>query len=124
MTGAAELLFNILNITERKTDSVNILIACNKSESFTARPPQKIKEALENEISSIISRKKQSLSEVKKNVDADDDDNDDDEFPLLTGMQGDGDFKFSMLEGSVDCICGSVIKQNTQKWSDWIHDQL
>ncbi|EDO18495.1 hypothetical protein Kpol_1032p92 [Vanderwaltozyma polyspora DSM 70294] len=121
----AEFLYQILNITEnRKHNGVDILIACNKSESFTARPPQKIKTVLETEITDIIKRKKQSLGSVKKTADSNVDDDEDDEMENENILDSMKDFKFSALEGEVDVIEGSVLKQKLSKWQEWMHEVI
>nr|2GED_A Chain A, Signal recognition particle receptor beta subunit [Saccharomyces cerevisiae]2GED_B Chain B, Signal recognition particle receptor beta subunit [Saccharomyces cerevisiae] len=59
LTTTAEFLVDILSITESSCENgIDILIACNKSELFTARPPSKIKDALESEIQKVIERRK------------------------------------------------------------------
>ncbi|CCF58315.1 hypothetical protein KAFR_0E01610 [Kazachstania africana CBS 2517] len=116
----AEFLVDILNVSEAKSEPIDILIACNRSESFTARPPLKIKEALEKEIGKIIQRKKKSLGKVSKDIDEDVEDQDD---VALFNVNTEN-FKFSMLEGSVDVVAGSVHKRNIGKWEEWIENHF
>lgn len=126
LTDTAEFLLDILTVTEVAKEPVDILLACNKSESFTARPPAKIKEALEREIGFAIERHTKSLSEVKKRRDLGngDEDNDDETAGFLDNMAGSNAFTFSMLEGTVDALDGSVVKKNINKWEDWLDSKL
>lgn len=126
LTETAEFLLEILTITEISSEPVDILIACNKSESFTARPPLKIKEALEKEIGLIIERHNKSLGEVKKRADlgnGNGDESDDENAAFLENFNGSNKFKFSMLEGEVDAMEGSVTKKNVSKWEDWLSEK-
>lgn len=126
LTDTAEFLLDILRVTEVAKDPVDILLACNKSESFTARPPAKIKEALEKEIALAIERHAKSLSEVKKRRDLGngDEDNDEETAGFLDNVGGSSKFAFSMLEGEVDVMEGSVLKKNISKWEDWLDDKM
>ncbi|CAI1534632.1 hypothetical protein SEUBUCD650_0K00770 [Saccharomyces eubayanus] len=120
LTTTAEFLVDILLITESSCENgVDILIACNKSESFTARPSSKINDALENEIQKIIERRKKSLNEVKRKVNEDEDTEN-----SLDALQSANGFKFANMEGSVVTIEGSVSKNNISKWQKWIDEKL
>lgn len=121
MTEVAELLYELINVTERRPDGVDILLACNKSESFTARPPLKVKTALENEIQEIIARKIKSLKSTSTHDSSDDDDVDDDA-PLLH-TQYSTRFTFDRMDGNVDALDGSVLKENIDKWECWIDER-
>ncbi|CCE61922.1 hypothetical protein TPHA_0B02490 [Tetrapisispora phaffii CBS 4417] len=123
ITQTAELLYNILNIVEdRDHNGVNILIACNKSESFIARPPQKILNALENEIANIIKRKKKSLNSVSDTQANDADLYDEDLLNDENPLDSINDFKFSLLESEITLAEGSVTKRKISKWQEWIND--
>ncbi|QLG70537.1 hypothetical protein HG535_0A04770 [Zygotorulaspora mrakii] len=131
LTEVAEFLFQILQVTERQPDGCDILLACNKCESFTSRPPAKIKDALEKEMDKIIARKRKSLDSVQNTLNGslkktDDADNEDDqeEKSALLDIQVAGGFKFSSLEGNVDALEGSVTKNNVDKWECWIEERL
>ncbi|CAI4045886.1 hypothetical protein SUVZ_11G0650 [Saccharomyces uvarum] len=120
LTTTAEFLVDILLITESSCENgVDILIACNKSESFTARPSSKINDALENEIQKIIERRKKSLNEVKRKVNEDEDTEN-----SLDVLQYANGFKFANMEGSVVAFEGSVSKNNISKWQKWIDEKL
>lgn len=57
----AEWLIYILDKLEQLSHPTNLLIACNKNESFISRPPNKIKSFLEIKIGQVLSRKKSSM---------------------------------------------------------------
>ncbi|CCD24047.1 Signal recognition particle receptor subunit beta NDAI_0C03870 [Naumovozyma dairenensis CBS 421] len=123
LTKTAEFLLDVLLITESKKNmEPNILIACNKSESFSSRPPLRIKEALETEISKIIVRKKKSIGDV--NIITQDGTDESNELEMLKELSSSGKFSFNLLEGSVDAISGSVLKKDIVKWQEWIEEQL
>lgn len=119
LTETAEFLFEIMQVTERFPNGVDILIACNKSESFTARPPSKIKAALEKEIENIISRRQKSLDVVQGEKTEDSVDNQ----PEGLRFAGTHGFKFETIEGNVDALEGSVLKKNIEKWECWIDER-
>lgn len=122
LTPTAEFLFEILQVTERFPNGVDMLIACNKSESFTARPPLKIKSALEKEIENIIIRKQKSLEMIKGNEKTDEDGNLQEE-PQVFNLGPNNAFKFESLEGNIDSVEGSVMKKNIDKWECWMDER-
>ncbi|EJS42988.1 srp102p [Saccharomyces arboricola H-6] len=120
LTSTAELLVDIVSITESNCENgIDILIACNKSESFTARPPSKIRDALEKEMQKVIERRKKSLNEVKRKVNEEEDTEN-----ALDVLQSTNGFKFENLEGSVVAFEGSVSKKNITKWRKWIDEKI
>lgn len=120
LTTTAGFLVDILSITESSCENgIDVLIACNKSESFTARPPSKIKDALENEIQKVIERRKKSLNEVERKINEEDDTEN-----ALDVLQSANGFKFANLEGSVVAFEGSVNKRKISKWREWIDERL
>lgn len=118
ITDTAEFLTNILLEIERIGEPVDILIACNKSESFTARQPAKIKQALEAEITKVLERRKKSLSNVENSLV---DENDDSE-PVNFTFDISKGFKFEHLEGELDVQSGSVYKKTIDSWYEWIKE--
>ncbi|CCK70990.1 Signal recognition particle receptor subunit beta KNAG_0F03280 [Huiozyma naganishii CBS 8797] len=127
LTNTAEFLVDVLNVTENSNPAIDVLIACNKFDFFTARPPAKIKQAIEREIGHIITRKKKSLNEVKKNgnsedVDGGDSDDEEDSLPLFSQVQYSGSFNFEQLEGTVEFISGSAMKNKVDGWCDWMSE--
>lgn len=129
LTKTAEFLFQILQLTERQKNGVDILLACNKSEMFTARPSLKIRDVLEREIEKIIVRKQKSLDTVtgpigghaqsNKNL-GDDEVDSEDAVDFETGSG----FSFDVLEGNLDAFEGSVLKRDIEKWECWIEERV
>lgn len=120
ITNAAELLYDILSVTESRPDGVDILLACNKSESFMARPPLKIKEALEQEINHIIERKLKSLKSSSRTIAGNEDL---EEENTVLHHQGRNGFEFDSIDGNVDATAGSVLKKDIDKWECWIDER-
>lgn len=128
LTKTAEFLFQILQLTEREKNGVDILLACNKSDSFAARQPSKIKSVLEKEIERIIQRKRNSLDTVSGSLDGGRDagqagDDDESHLDNMELLQSGGAFTFDILEGNVDAFEGSVSKRNIAKWDCWIRER-
>lgn len=117
----AELLYEILNITERRGNAIDILLACNKSEMFTSRPPKKFLTALEHDIGEIINRKKKNLGSISLRPASDLEADDDNEVFLQCGDSG---FKFSSLKGSFNVFEGSVLQRKIHKWESWLDKTL
>ncbi|SCU86824.1 LAME_0D07800g1_1 [Lachancea meyersii CBS 8951] len=123
LTETAEFLYDILALTERFPEGVGIMIACNKSESFSARPPLKIREALEKEIGKHIERKAKSLSAVNKAGGVSGENNEDESGAASLEFQSGRQFTFDALDGNVDAIEGSVLKSQIEKWECWIDER-
>lgn len=127
LTSTAELLYEILCVTETRPGGVDILLACNKAESFVARPPLKIKDALETEITEIIKRRVKSLKvNSKKATRGSSDDDEDDEdagHDLMALHQSSSGFEFDRIDGNVDAVGGSVLKKDIDKWECWIDER-
>ena len=112
---SAKFLYEILSTTERRPGGVDILIGCNKSDLFSARQSQKIKELLELEIDSYRKLNAHNISKV-------DNDEVDEEFSDL-GQSINSNFKFDLLEGNFDVVSGSVLKDKIEKWECWIDER-
>lgn len=117
----AELLVDILEQLETLSQPTDLLIACNKSDSFTARPPQRIKTLLEQTIASVLTRRKASLARDNGNTSKDNDE--DASFnPLLDMFADPTQFRFDVLETSVEALAGSVLKRDVDSWQQWLED--
>lgn len=112
---SAKFLYEILSTTERRPGGVDILIGCNKSDLFSARQSQKIKELLELEIDSYRKLNAHNISKV-------DNDEVDEEFSDL-GQSINSNFRFDLLEGNFDVVSGSVLKDKIEKWECWIDER-
>lgn len=111
----AEMLIEILDHVESLSQPTSVLIACNKCESFTARPPQKIKQILEQEIGQVLSRRKVSLVSGGPH---------NEESPLLDMFLDPLQFRFDALETTVEALAGSATKNKIDSWQQWLEDQL
>lgn len=109
----SKLLYEILLISERRPGGIDILVACNKSDLFSARQANKIKDLLEQEIDSIRRLNSSNISKV-------DESNEEDE---NLGQSINSKFKFENLEGNVDVVSGSVLKNKLDKWECWIDER-
>lgn len=107
----ADQMFAILHYTESIPGGVDILVACNKSEAFTAKPIFKIKEMLIQEINRIKVLKLKSLNQV--------DFSQDDESVFTEN----DDFTFDQLEGNFDFVAGSVKGGKVENWENWINER-
>lgn len=138
----AEWLIFILDKLEQLNHPTNLLIACNKNESFIARPPNKIKSFLETKIGQVLLRKKSSMligissnknhksryinnnngvdTSERNNSTSDEDGSN--ESPLFDLFPDPSRFKFDSLETSVEVMGGSVLKQNIDPWKQWIEE--
>lgn len=140
LTETAEFLLEVLKYTELSFEPVDVLIACNKSESFVARPALKIKDIVEKEIGECIKRSKGSLGEVNGVRDRDRDDGatviagggggsgstapTTDTAGFIEAVIGGESFSFDMLEGTVEVADGSVVKRKLGKWEEWIDGRV
>lgn len=125
LTKTAEFLFQIIQLTEREKNGVDILLACNKSDSFAARQPLKIKSVLETEIEKIIQRKRNSLDTVSGSLNRtnEGEDKEESEWDNMELFESANGFRFEVLEGNVDAFEGSVSKRNIGKWDCWIRER-
>ncbi|ODQ54516.1 P-loop containing nucleoside triphosphate hydrolase protein [Saitoella complicata NRRL Y-17804] len=111
----AEQLYALLVRLQKVKTAVPVLIACNKSDLFTALPAPRVKTLLEAEIEKIRKARSAEISLAE---------GEDDEDKELLGWEGE-DFKFAMLEGmEVDVVSGSVDKNDVQAWKDWMAERV
>lgn len=115
--GVAEYLYDVLLRLQNAASSTpasqpkKLLIACNKSDAFTALPPSKIQKLLEEEITNM------RVSKSKGILDIEDDGEGNQEREWL-GEGGDGSFSFQSMEEAgveVEIKGGSVEKG---EWKD------
>lgn len=128
----AKKLYNLLSLTEKQTASgVDFLFAVNKQELFDARPVSKVKESIEVEINKLI---QSELSQTVDSTGSGIDKNDDDDTPgnehaetlreFWSSVIGPGTFKFEMLEGNMEFVGGSVLKNRVDSWENWFDERV
>ncbi|KAI3402331.1 hypothetical protein KGF56_004901 [Candida oxycetoniae] len=138
----SKFLFNLLAITERKQNGVDYLFAVNKSDLFDSLPVHKIRSILEVEINRLIENEISSTEKTSGIDISNDDENEGDnmsgmgsgsvshrenlrEFWLgVIGSAKDATFTFDKLEGNMDFLNGSVLKDKIEKWEDWLDEKV
>ncbi|BFZ59369.1 hypothetical protein YB2330_000377 [Saitoella coloradoensis] len=111
----AEQLYALFVRLQKVKTAVPVLIACNKSDLFTALPAPRVKTLLEAEIEKIRKIRSAEISLAE---------GEDEEDKELLGWEGE-DFKFGMLEGTeVEVVSGSVDKNEVQAWKDWMAERV
>ncbi|KAL7275747.1 hypothetical protein RUND412_001297 [Rhizina undulata] len=120
----AEYLYDVLLALQKMVSSSTsgatkkLLIACNKSDLFTALPAAKIQKLLEEEITKIRVSRSKGLLDVEE----------DDEEKEWLGEGGEGPFEFKGMEDvgvDIDVRGGSVEKGEwTEKLAQWVGECL
>lgn len=137
---AAEYLYEILfsvqkayeNATTSKSREVNILIAANKMDLFTALPTEVVKKSLERELSTLRETKAKGISAVGtigkgEGLGAAEDEEEDKD--VLGGM-GAGPFSFAQMQEfdcQIDVVGGNVVGGDgpgVDGWWEWIALQM
>lgn len=119
----AQDLLELLKITESKPNGVDILLYCNKSDLFTSKKKNKVKELLQEEMVNLIEFNKRGLNKVSGNEDMEEID----DYGLDAVSTGlvDGKFQFQFLEGNVTFEEGNIWKQDKRSsMNDWIMEKV
>lgn len=135
-----KFLYNLFSITERTPNGVDFLIAINKTDLFDSIPVHKIKTKLELEINKLIRHEIENVEKTSgiddnvnengnnngNSVNGDNNDgiNSDSLRAFWMSVVGSGNFTFDKLEGNVDFIGGSVLKNKTNQWENWIDEKV
>ncbi|KAK6863932.1 signal recognition particle receptor beta subunit [Apiospora arundinis] len=109
--------------TSKAASAINVLIAANKSDLFTALPASLVKSNLEAELARI--RKSRSKGLLASGVGIDDVDNEENDDWL--GEYGSEKFTFTQMQEfnlEVDIVGGSVSEAKVDKWWHWISERL
>ncbi|KAG7194735.1 uncharacterized protein KQ657_004414 [Scheffersomyces spartinae] len=135
----ARQLFQLLSKTERLPTGIDFCFAVNKQDLFDAKPVFKVRELLETELNKIIhselEAKTQNASGITNNVEGNDDNDDEDGNgsgnsesvrDLWVSILGrpENTFRFDMLEGNMDFLGGSVLKNKVDAWENWFDEKL
>lgn len=99
LTETAELLADVLSVCEQREKSPEVLIACNKSELFAARPAPRMRRTLEVELGDVLKRRQRSLGSDLR--------------------LGNGTFSWDVIETPVEVMSGSVMNSDVDKWLQW-----
>ncbi|KAK7941210.1 hypothetical protein PG997_002966 [Apiospora hydei] len=109
--------------TSKTPSAINVLIAANKSDLFTALPATLVKSNLEAELGRI--RKSRSKGLLASGVGIDDVDNGENDDWL--GEYGSEKFTFGQMQEfnlEVDIVGGSVTEGKVDKWWHWVSERL
>ncbi|KAK9473816.1 signal recognition particle receptor beta subunit-domain-containing protein [Dipodascopsis tothii] len=119
---AAQYLYDILALTERRRGGASVLVAANKAELFTAVPAKRLRSLLEDEITKIARTKARAVSGVERSAlgaAADDDD-----APALWAGAPGAPFRFEVLESEVTALSGSVETGKIEPWVRWMEERV
>ncbi|RLV92382.1 Signal recognition particle receptor subunit beta [Spathaspora sp. JA1] len=129
-----KFLYNLLAITERKQTGIDFLFAVNKTDLFDSVPIHKIQTILTSEIDKLIHDEISNIdktSGIDKAIEDGDDSEESQhiqqslrEFWLSVIGSPDEKFTFDKLEGNMDFFGGSVLKNNVEKWENWIDEKV
>ena len=135
-----KFLYNLLAITERKHNGVDFLFAVNKSDLFDSLPIHKIRSILELEIDKLIHNEinnvdKTSGIDINEEMDNSEKNGESGssgasyrenlrEFWLSIIGSTEGQFTFDKLEGNMDFLSGSVLKNKIEKWESWFDEKV
>lgn len=128
----AKKLFEILSETEKLPNGVDFLFAINKQDLFDSIPIHKIKSKLESALNEIIS------NELNRSGAGGEDDEEEEEKSKTESnedyetrrqlwsiiMQNGKPFKFEILEGNMEFVGGSVLKNKTEAWENWFDERV
>ncbi|KAI2612368.1 P-loop containing nucleoside triphosphate hydrolase protein [Hypoxylon fragiforme] len=132
LADAAAYLYDILLTLQKRTGAgksakaptaINVLIAANKLDLFTALPASLVKNHLEAELGRI--RQSRSKGLLDSGVGADDIGSEEQDDWL--GQYGSEKFSFSQMKEfdfDVDVIGGSVLEGKVDKWWEWISERI
>lgn len=125
----ATALFNLLSNTEKTSNGVDILFAVNKQDMFDSRPVFKVKELLEQEIAKLVKNEltqKSLAGHEASGIDEEETGADRESLKeFWSSVVGrNGTFHFDMLEGNMDFMGGSVLKNKTEEWENWFDEKV
>ena len=108
-------------LVHQQSNEIHILVACNKSDSFTTMPAKSIQVKLAAELASLATDSSTQL----RTMAAGDDDEVSNEF---LGFTSTDKFTFEKLDQykgiNVTFLCGSALKGKIQDWEDWIRQNV
>ncbi|KAI6087389.1 P-loop containing nucleoside triphosphate hydrolase protein [Hypoxylon rubiginosum] len=132
LTDVATYLYDVLLTLQKRTgagktsktpNAINVLVAVNKLDLFTATPATLVKSSLEAELGRIRQFRRKGLLEsgvAIEDIGSEEQDN-------QLGEFGSEKFSFKQMlefDMEVDVIGGSVLEGNVDKWWDWISGRI
>lgn len=124
INGIAKRLFNLLLLSEKRPNGIDILLAINKTDQFGARPVTKFREILEKEINEIKNLNLRNLKKVNLNSKESNDEHDDEAEQILEEFgNANVQFKFDQLEGNFDFVGGSLYQNKAIDWVNWLDEK-
>ncbi|KAI5962697.1 uncharacterized protein KGF55_003773 [Candida pseudojiufengensis] len=131
MENLIKFLYNLISITERKQNGIDYLFAVNKNDLFDSLPVLKIKSILESEINKLINNEINNINKTS-GIDKETTEKNEEELEnnenlrefWLSIIGTSQNFKFEKLEGNMDFIGGSILKNKIEKWEDWLDEKV
>ncbi|KAK6453796.1 signal recognition particle receptor beta subunit-domain-containing protein [Scheffersomyces xylosifermentans] len=132
----AKFLFNLFSVTERLQNGIDFLFAINKNDLFDSIPVHKVKSVLEAEINKLIQNELNTVDKQSGIDKSEEDGASDDhyyssighdtlrEFWLSVVGRPDNKFSFDQLEGNMDFVAGSVLKNKVETWENWFDEKV
>lgn len=122
-----EKIYNILSQTEKLPNGVDVLFAVNKIDLFDSLPTHRLKLLLEQGMNEYINNEL-----AKTGIDNEDEDEEEEgnlqDFEttrqLWSIIMKNKQFKFEILEGNMEFISGSVVKNKTEGWENWFDEKV
>lgn len=129
VSAMARDLFQLLSLTEKVPNGVDFMFAVNKQDLFDSRPVAKIRTALEAALGQVIAGE---IGLRGQNRGASGIDNDDSDEPdsvqestrdFWRSVVGSRPFHFDILEGNMEFVGGSVVKNRVSAWENWFDEK-
>lgn len=126
----AKLLYDLLSITEKTPMGVDYLFAINKQDLFDTKPVFKVKSLIEEEIAKLVKEELGAKGLARGGSGIDNDEEDEafsteestrEFWKALIGSLG--TFKFEILEGNMEFLGGSALKNKLLNWQNWFDEK-
>lgn len=125
----AKLLYDLLSITEKTPMGVDYLFAINKQDLFDTKPVFKVKSLVEQEVSKLVQEElhAKGLARGGSGIDNDDDEEgfskEESTREFWKSLVGSRPFKFEILEGNMEFLGGSALKNKLLDWQNWFDEK-